>query len=238
MEPLTLQITSILAVYLVVWGVLWGGSTLLAGKPQIASMLFGFHFVIAGIVAMLARRAVGWTRVPNRLHDGLLGRIAGTTVDVATTAAFCAIEIRVLSENVVPILVASTLAGLLTLVVCLWVGRRAFPSAPFEHALVLYGCSTGTMPTGLALLRVLDPELRGPVATSAVLGATAAIVLGAPLLLVVIPTAVAGWPQSWPGPVWAAIGLLVVYTVFLALLWRFAGSFRSLRPLTDLWPRS
>ena len=122
--------------------------------------------------------------------------------------------------------------------VCIWAAKRAFPSHPFEHAIVLFGCSTGTMPTGLALLRVLDPELKGPVATSAVLGATAAIIFGAPLLLVVIPAATAGFPGSFPGPVFLALGMIAVWSVVLVVLLRFAAPFRPLRPLTDLWPRS
>jgi ESS family glutamate:Na+ symporter len=238
MEPLSLQLASIGAVYLLAWGILWGAAQALEGKPQFVALLFGFHFIIAAVLAMVFRRLVDRVPVPNRLHDGLLGRIAGTTVDVATCAAFCAIQVRVLQANLVPIVVTTTLAGGVTLLVILWAARRAFPSQPFEHAIVLFGCSTGTMPTGLALLRVLDPELRGPVATSTVLGSTAAIIFGAPLLLVVIPTAVAGYPESFPGSLYTAMGMMVIWCVVLGLVLRYAAPFRVLRPLTDLWPRS
>jgi ESS family glutamate:Na+ symporter len=238
MEPLSLQLAGIGAVYLLCWLILWGVGNALSGKPQLVALLFGFHFIISGILAMVFRRFIDVVPVPNRLHDGLLGRIAGSTVDVATCAAFCAIQLAVLEANLLPILITTTLAGTVTLIVCIWAARRAFPSHPFEHAIVLFGCSTGTMPTGLALLRVLDPELKGPVATSAVLGATAAIIFGAPLLLVVIPAAVAGYPGSFPGPVWLAFGMIVVWSGVLVLLLRFAAPFRIMRPFTDFWPRS
>ncbi len=238
MEPLSLQLVGIGAVYLLCWLILWGAAQALSEKPQLVALIFGFHFIISGILAMVFRRLLVVIPVPNRLHDGLLGRIAGTTVDVATCAAFCAIQISVLKANLAPILITTTTAGTVTLIVCIWAARRAFPSHPFEHAIVLFGCSTGTMPTGLALLRVLDPELRGPVATSAVLGATAAIIFGAPLLLVVIPTAVAGYPESFPGPVFVALAMIVVWSIVLVLLLRFAAPFRVMRPFTDFWPRS
>ena len=238
MEPLSLQLAGIGAVYLLCWLILWGVGNGLSGRPQLVALVFGFHFIISGILAMVFRRIIDVTPVPNRLHDGLLGRIAGSTVDVATCAAFCAIQIAVLKANLVPILLTTSIAGGVTLVVAIWAARRAFPTHPFEHAIVLFGCSTGTMPTGLALLRVLDPELKGPVATSAVLGATAAIIFGAPLLLVVIPMAVSGYPGSFPGSAWIALGLLVVWSAVLVVLLRFAAPFRIMRPFTDFWPRS
>ncbi len=237
MEPLSLQLAAIGTVYLLCWLILWGAANALIEKGQLVALIFGFHFIISGILAMVARRLLDVVPVPNRLHDGLLGRIAGTTVDVATCAAFCAIQIAVLKANLLPILVTTTTAGVVTMVLCVWAARRAFPSHPFEHAVVLFGCSTGTMPTGLALLRVLDPELRGPVATSAVLGATAAIIFGAPLLLVVIPAATAGFPGSFPGTVYMALGMILVWSVVLVLLLRFAAPFRIMRPFTDFWPR-
>ena len=238
MEPLSLQLAGIGAVYLLCWLILWAAGNALSGKPQLVALLFGFHFIISGILAMVFRRLIDVVPVPNRLHDGLLGRIAGSTVDVATCAAFCAIQIAVLKANFLPIIVTTSVAGGITLAVCIWAARRAFPSHPFEHAIVLFGCSTGTMPTGLALLRVLDPELKGPVATSAVLGATAAIIFGAPLLLVVIPAATAGYPESFPGPVWLAFGMIVVWSAVLVVLLRFAAPFKIMRPFTDFWPRS
>jgi len=237
MEPLTLQLVAIGTVYAITFAVLFGASRLLAGKEQLVAMLFGFHFILGAGLAIGCRKLITVLRVPNRLHDGLLSRIAGTVVAVAPAAALAAIQIQVLRANLAPILIMTTTAGLATLLVCIWLARRAFPTAPFEHAVVLFGCSTGTMPTGLALLRVLDPELRGPVATSAVLGATAAILFGAPLLLVVIPTAVANFPGGYPGPVLLALGMIAAWCAVLVLIWRFAGPLRYLRPLHHLWPR-
>ena len=59
------------------------------------------------------------------------------------------------------------------------------PVTGLDHlvALVLFGAATGTLATGLALVRLEDPELEGPVATGAVLGAAASMPLSIPLLL-------------------------------------------------------
>ena len=77
--------------------------------------------------------------------------------------------------------------------------------------------STGTLPTGLALLRILDPDLKGPVAGSTVLGATFAFLLAIPLLIVVMPVPVSGWPETFPGNTLIAIGTVA---------WLLISSFR------------
>ena len=234
-EPLTWQLVCIGGVYLATFGILMGLSEVLVNKPKLATLIWGFHFIVASLVAMGARKMVGVLKIPNRLNDGLLGRIAGTVVDFTTTAALCAVQLPVLEAYLVPILSITIAGGTITLILCLWLAKRAFPSAPFEHALVLFGCSSGTLPTGLALLRILDPELKGPVATSTVLGATGAIVMGAPLLLVIMPMPVFGWPGNFPGSIYATLGAMCIYLVVLGLVWRLAGPLRF-RPLSSLWP--
>ena len=92
------------------------------------------------------------------------------------------------------------------------------------------------MPTGLALLRIVDPELRGPVARSTVIAATAAVPIGMPLFLGVIPLSVARWDAGfWPA-VTLSLAVLAVYTVALTWIWRRTGPLRFTRPWTTLWP--
>ena len=90
---------------------------------------------------------------------------------------------------------------------------------------------------------MIDPEFKGPVATNVVLGATGAIVMGAPLLLVVLPIptigafGVEGWPGGFPGNVWVACGVMALYLAFLLVMWWKVGPFRRQGALTSLWPR-
>lgn len=234
-EPLTWQIVSIGTVYLLTFGALTLLNDLLANAPKIQNLIWGFHFIFASLLAMTCRKMVGVLKIPNRLNDNLLGRIAGLVVDFTTAAALCAVQMPVLEKFFVPIMTFTVVGGTLTLIICLWLAKRAFPSAPFEHALVLFGTSTGTMPTGLTLLRILDPDLKGPVATSTVLGATGAIMLGAPLLIVIMPLPVVGWPETYPMGIYKALGLMVVYGVALFVIWRKVGPLRFGK-LAKLWP--
>ena len=49
--------------------------------------------------------------------------------------------------------------------------------------LVIYGTATGTLPTGLALLRVVDAEFETPVATDYLYSVGVVFVLAIPILL-------------------------------------------------------
>ncbi len=135
-------------------------------------------------------------------------------------------QISVLTANWVPITLVVVLGGTVTLLTVMWLAPRAFPDEPFEHGVVLFGMATGTLPTGLALFRILDPEMKGGAPASAVLGSAGAIVLGVPLLLVVLPMPAAGWPDNYPRAGWIALGILVVYLLALFVAWWRFGKLR------------
>lgn len=244
MEPLTMQLVQVGVTYLLVYGALRGLSALLASRPALASMVWGFHFILGLLAALLVRTARDrallrrWP-VPEAVQaqqDLLLSRIAGVVVDLAAVAAIAAVRVE-LVRSLWPILLVLGLAGgLVTTWLSLWLARRAFPGDPFGHALVLFGMSSGTLPTGLVLLRLADPDLRGEAANDVILGVTGAVVLGAPLLLVVMPMPVLGWPANHPGAVLRTLAVLGLYAALLLVGWRRFGPLRALRPLGRLWP--
>jgi len=182
------------------------------------------------------RRVADRTVPHHGLDDRLLSRISVVAVAFTTAAALSAIEIGVVAQWIVPILLLSLLGGLVTLAICLWLARRAFPEAPFAHALVLFGTATGTLPTGFALLRTVDPELRGPAARSTVVGVTSSIPLGFPLFVGIMPFTVARWSAGfWPS-VWVPLVLSSIFLVVLVVLALRLTPFRMLRPIASLWP--
>ncbi|MBK8240918.1 MAG: hypothetical protein IPK74_35810 [Deltaproteobacteria bacterium] len=235
MEPLTLAAVCIGCVYALVFAVLWSLTSLLPSGSSAAATVWGFHFLVGSALAITLRRVVDRTQW-FALDDIVLSRIAITAVDLTTAAALGALELDAIGPWLAPILVIAAAGGVFTLVVTLWLGRRAFPDAPLAHVLMLFGTSTGTMPTGFALLRMVDPELRGPVARSTVLAATAAVPLGMPLFLAVIPISVSGW-RDGDGGTGTTIAMLVAYAVVLFALWRRRGGLRSHPPWWRAWPR-
>ncbi len=238
LEPLTVQIAFGGGLYLLTWVALLGLARLLSFNEHLAAMVWGFHFVVAMLLAIGARKLL--VDVAGRhdvLDDGLLTRIAGAVVDIATVCALGAVRLDIAAEHAVPIVLITSLGTLFTALVCIWAARRAFPHDPFGHLLALFGTATGTLPTGLALLRAHDPELTGPAASNMVLGSAASIPLAAPLYMVLLPYAALGQGPDQAPHAWLGLLLLVVSVVALVLLWRLWGGMRPASPWWALWPQ-
>jgi len=235
---LSRQVVIIAAVYALTWATCLGLYTLVsaAGMPDVANMAWGFHFMIGALLAMAVRPLLARLPRGTPVHSPTQARIAAITVDFATAAALAAIQLAVLRANWLPILVVTTAGGLTTLLAAVWLARRAFPEAPFEHCVVWFGMSTGTMPTGLALLRMIDPELKSPAPVSAVLGSAGAIIGVAPILLVLHPIAITGWGEGWPSAGWMALGASTAYLVLTMGLWRAVGGLRLSAPRSGAQP--
>jgi ESS family glutamate:Na+ symporter len=225
LEPLTAQIVAVALVYLITWVFLE------AVNQQI---LWSFHFLVATGFALVLRPLAARLPHGNPLDDDLLARMSSVIVDVATCAALAAVSVSVLGANLLPMLLISTVGGIVTLLACLWMAQRAFPTRPFEHAIVTYGSLTGTATTGLALLRMLDPQLEGPAARNYVLAVTPSAVLGLPLF-VLIQVPVSNFPSDYPGKVFVVLGILLIYVAALVILWRLAAPLRFGRSPWKLW---
>ena len=216
-RPMSVQLGLIAIIYAATWAACTGLSSALAAMPDIAAMVWGFHFLLGAILASLARWALDRVGLGGALDDAQLSRVSSTTVDGATIAALSAVQLAVLGAWWIPIVLISTVGGLSTLVACVWLARRGFSEAPFEHAVLWFGMSTGTLPVGLALLRTVDPELRSPAPTSAVLGSGLAILGAAPVVLGLHPLAISGHAPL-------ALVLCVSWLILLiAGWWAFGG---------------
>ncbi len=236
MEPLSASIVIIAVVYAGVFGFISAFVSVLPEGSSLIPTAWGFHFIVGALLAIGVRRVARATRQESWLHDRLLGRLAVLAVDVTTTAALCAVKLSVLGRWLAPVVTICVLVGGTTLLACIWMARRAFPEEPFEHALLLFGMSTGTLPTGLALLRTVDPQLQGPVARNATLGISGSVPFMAPLLVAVIPFAVSLWPQGPAASVVIPLGILVLYAGGLGIAWKMMTPARWRGPWTSLWP--
>lgn len=231
---LLVHLLLVLAVYAVVFGALFGLDAVL--PAPMAATAWGLHFIFGSLFAVGFRHVAHRRGLDGSIDDGQLARISVVTVDATTAGAISAVRLAVLATWLVPILLMTVLAGGLTLLGCAWLARRAFPEAPVSHALVLFGAGTGTISTGLALLRMLDPELRGSVARNTVIGATAQVPFSTPMFMGLVPFATTQWSNSMTAALGWPLLLLAIYMVALLVCWRLFTPFRLLRPLASLWP--
>ena len=124
-------------------------------------------------------------RVDHVLDEGTLHRITGLGVDVLIAASIMAISIGMAWRYALPIVIMSIVGTVITYWALKRAADRVFTSFGFERFIGLFGEMTGTLASGLALVRIVDPEYRSPVAQDLVLSSGMALALGFPLFVVI-----------------------------------------------------
>lgn len=91
------------------------------------------------------------------LQDNILqGKITGWTADYLVVCAFMAVSFQVIKKWLIVILFVSVVITVITFLICFYFGQRFGGENDFERTLGLYGTCTGTVPSGIALVRIVD----------------------------------------------------------------------------------
>jgi len=149
---------------------------------QFGNILWAYHAFFATLLALLIGKMLDRLRLRHILDDGMLTGISATSVDFLVTAAIMAIELVVVVRYLLPIAVICVVGGTAVMVVIVKLAKRSFNDHLFERVISIFGLLTGTVSTGLALLRVVDPEYKTPAASDLVLGSGFSLFFGFPLL--------------------------------------------------------
>ncbi|SEN44079.1 glutamate:Na+ symporter, ESS family [Mesobacillus persicus] len=225
-DKLTYQIALIGTIYLVTYITLYGLETVLTPLgtygATLAQLLIGFHFLIGSMYAMVFRLLLNkWRDAGFKLEHSpnnyLLQRISGFSFDYMIAASISAISIYALGEYLIPILTLTTAGGIVTIAFLLWIVPRVFPDDQMTNILGFYGMLTGTISTGLALVKAVDPKFQSNTTENLVMGSASAILFGFVLLLILnIP--VVGYIQNQPVMYIYTFLILLVYFLLLLFL--------------------
>jgi len=212
-ETLALHMALIGLVYILTYMVTWG--LVKITSPNIAKSLFGFFFFFGLINAIIVRIILNKLGIRHIIDPGIQRRITGWAVDFLIIGTIMAIQLVVVWEYIVPIASMSVAAAILTTWAILYLGKR-IDTLNFERTMAIFGTCTGTVSTGLLLLRVVDPEFRTPVALEiGLMNVVVAPIIVASMILVNAPV----W---WDWGLWLVIGahvaLLVVSLVLIKVL--------------------
>ena len=137
---------------------------------------------------MYAAYIVKW--IMKKLHldflqeNVLQSKITGWTADYLVVCAFMAVSVNIISQWLVPIFVVVLVITAVTFGVCFYFGQRIGGSNDFERTLGLFGTCTGTVPSGIALVRIIDPEFK--TTTSVELGAMNLVMLACTPIYILI----------------------------------------------------
>ncbi len=122
--------------------------------------LFFFHGLIICVALRACLDRFGLGRF---IDDDTQRRITGSSVDFMVVATIMSIEFALLAEHFVPILIVCLTVSATTALLCFGFGRQLSEHG-IERALTAFGCCCGSTGSGILLLRMLDPDLRTPIA--------------------------------------------------------------------------
>jgi len=146
------------------------------------------------------------------LEDTLQNKITGWTADYLVVCAFMAVGFSILGSWIVPMLIEAAIVTVITFVICFYFGKRLGGSHDFERTLGLYGTATGTVPSGIALVRIVDPEFK--TTTAIELGLMNMVMLfSTPVYIVLL--GMASGSISVPITMAALVGCAVIYLILL-----------------------
>ncbi len=192
MDKLSVQFALVCIVYLLTYLVTWGVVSLLeAVAPSVArsvsSLLWGFNFIVGSVIALGARGLIAFLRkkkLMNRQYQNnyLLSRISGLAFDIMIVAGIASIDISGLSGYWLPFLLMAILGGVVTFFWLYFVCKKLYPDYFHEGFVSMFGMLTGTISSGVLLLRELDPDLSTPASNNLVTGSSFGIVFGIPML--------------------------------------------------------
>ncbi len=218
-DKLSIQVALIAAVYLLTYLLTWGITAGLALiSPGVASavstILWGFNFILGSLIAMIVRSSFKGFRsvkLMNRQYQNnyLLSRISGLAFDYMIVAGIASINISELKGYLLPFILMAVAGGFVTFVYLKFMCRKIYPEYPYEGFFSMYGMLTGTISSGVLLLREVDPDLKTPAANNLVTGSSFGILFGAPVLLLVSMAA------RGTTMLFVTFGIIIVYLALL-----------------------
>ncbi len=218
-DRLSVQVALVFFVYLFTYLATWGITSLLEAvapgvAATVATLLWGFNFIIGSMLAMVTRLAIQGLRnlkIMNRQYQNnyLLSRISGLAFDIMIVAGIASINIEDLSGMWIPFILMAVFGGIITFVYLMYMCRKIYPDYAYEGFFSMYGMLTGTISSGVLLLREIDPEYETPAANNLITGSSFGIVFGAPVLLLVSMAAKSDLM------VWVVLGLVCIYLAAL-----------------------
>jgi len=221
-DKFSIQLAMVLVVYMFTYLTTWGLTSGIAAVSEglantVNTLLWGFNFIIGSALAMLVRvilekgKKIG---IIERQYQNnyLLNRLSGFFFDIMIVCGIASINIEDLSGLWVPFVLMAVAGGVVTWLYLKKVCKKLYGGYYYEGLLSMYGMLTGTISSGVLLLREIDPDLSTPAANNLITGSSFGIIFGAPILVLV------GMAAKSDLMCWATLCIASVYLVLLLLL--------------------
>jgi ESS family glutamate:Na+ symporter len=204
---------------------------------ELAANLWGLHFIFAVSMGLLVRQILKALKFDYIVDNRTMTRISGLSVDIMVTSAVAAISIAAVAKYWLPLSIVAGTGAVATCFGTIWFCSRLFSDHRFYRTLFIFGVSTGTLSTGLALLRAVDPEFESPVAVDYTYASGVGFLMAIPLILII------GMPLRTytTGNMiysWIALGIIGLYAVLILLAYALIARKRAVAQHKRLWFRA
>ncbi|MFV0436779.1 MAG: hypothetical protein ACK5PS_05235 [Desulfopila sp.] len=125
--------------------------------PGLMQTVWGLFFVISMGAGMLARKILNVAGVQFICCRNTMTRLNGLLVDFLACATFISIQVGSVMHFWKPFVVSALLVTVVTTLGC-WYFYRNEEFDAVQRFAVIYGTMTGTISTGMVLLRMVDPD--------------------------------------------------------------------------------
>jgi len=230
-DKLSVQMALVLLLYLLTYLITDGITNLLqAISPglvkSVGTLLWGFNFIIGSMIAVGCRvlfsslKKLKWM---NRQYQNnyLLSRLSGLAFDFMIVAGIASINIDDLSGLWLPFILMAVAGGVVTLLYLRFMCEKLYPGYVYEGFLSMFGMLTGTISSGVLLLREIDPELKTPASNNLVTGSSFGIIFGIPMLILI------SFAAKSDTSVFLALVFILIYLAALLLFIFKAGKKKS-----------
>lgn len=220
LDSLTLHVALVMFTYFFCFLLLKALGFILAFAGQMGEELsenfWGISFVFAALSGLIVKKIMKLTKTSHLVDNLTLNRISGFSIDILVTSAIAAISLVIVMYYWFPILVASILGGLTVAITIPWMCSRMFTDHPFIRMILLFGVATGTLSTGLALLRIVDPDFKTPVAEDYSYACGLTFFMFIPFILTInFPSkAFATGDPKW---LWMSVGIIAAYLLLMII---------------------
>ena len=189
----------------------------------VSTLLWGFNFIVGSVIATGCRVLFVNLRRAKLMHrqyqnNYLLSRISGVAFDFMIVAGIASIEVNDLSGYWLPFLLMAVMGGIVTFAYLMWMCKKLYPNYVYEGFFSMFGMLTGTISSGVLLLREIDPELKTPASNNLVTGSSFGIVFGFPMLLIV------SFAPKSTTTIWLSIAFVIAYLTALILFMLKVGN--------------
>jgi ESS family glutamate:Na+ symporter len=211
-DTLAFQAALVGLVYLLTYWLVTGLGSIL--PPDAGSILWGFFFFFGMAIALIIRHVMGRLGVARSIDPGVQRRVTGWAVDFLIVATVMAIQVTTVRKFLLPVSVMAVASGIVTTMVVVYFGNRVW-SYNLERTVAVYGTVTGTVSSGLLLLRIVDPEFRTGVAIE--IGLMNVFAVPIIVTCMVLANAPIWWGWSVGLTVLAFMGILAICLAVLRL---------------------